>query len=255
MTDLEYKESIYDILKNLHGLNPLKELLGELDYERVNEPLSRHGWTDTAATALAEDPILFASDGEGNDFHIIYSRLASDRLLLGLERPVVTRLLRDHPYVLFIFSNSDQDRWHFLNVKYDQETHKRRLFRRITIGPEERLRTATERLQLLDLRKIKKDSSGLSPLIIQEKHDEAFDVEAVTEQFFKEYKLIFNDLQKDLEEKSRDQTWAHDYALQFLNRTMFLYFVQRKGWLGGDMEFLGTFWRAYKETHQPKDTF
>jgi len=239
MTDLEYKESIYDILKNLHGLNPLKELFwGELNYKRVNEPLSRHGWTDTAATALAEDPILFASDGEGNDFHIIYSRLASDRLLLGLERPVVTRLLRDHPYVLFIFSNSDQDRWHFLNVKYDQETHKRRLFRRITIGPEERLRTATERLQLLDLRKIKKDSSGLSPLIIQEKHDEAFDVEAVTKDFFKVFAKLYHKVVEDISEVHGLEKEAGKLAQLLLDRMLFLYFIQRKGWLDQKPDYL-----------------
>ena len=114
MAEVEGRQSIFQILQNFEGIEPLKELFwSELNYEHVNEPLSRHGWTDTAATALAEDPILFASDGEDNDFHIIYSRLASDRLLLGLERPVVTRLLRDHPYVLFIFSNSDQDRLAF----------------------------------------------------------------------------------------------------------------------------------------------
>ena len=142
----EVQKTVLDILRNLRGLEPLKRLFwSELNYERVNQPLSRHGWTDISRNALAEDPVLFAGGGENNDFHVIYARLASDRLLLGHERPIVSRLKRDHPYALFVISNATQDRWHFLNIKYDEEITKRRLFRRITIGPEERLRTASER--------------------------------------------------------------------------------------------------------------
>jgi len=34
------------------------------------------------------------------------------------ERPVVSKLLNDHHYSIFIFSNEAQDRWHFINVNY-----------------------------------------------------------------------------------------------------------------------------------------
>ena len=98
MVRSEIQQSVLDLLKNLRGLEPLKKLFwSELNYERVNQPLSRRGWTDTAANALAEDPVLFAGGGENNEFHVIYARLASDRFSLGQERPVASRLLRDHP--------------------------------------------------------------------------------------------------------------------------------------------------------------
>ena len=256
VSSIERQESILQILKNLKGLEPLKKLFWtELNYERVNQQLSRAGWTDTAAESLAEDPILFAGGGQNNDFKVIYNRLNSDNLLLTQERPVVTKLLRDHPYSLFVFSNKNQDKWHFINVKYDTESEKRRLFRRITVSPEERLRTASERVACLDLDKTKKDLFGLAPLEIQKCHDEAFDVEAVTKQFFCEYSAIFGILEKDLDGQTKDHSWAHDYSLQFLNRTMFLYFIQRKGWLGNDREFLRTFWESYQSARQPEDSF
>jgi len=44
-------------------------------------------------------------------------------------------------------------KWHFINVKFDNETEKRRLFRRISISQEEKLRTASERIACLDLGK------------------------------------------------------------------------------------------------------
>lgn len=242
---------VLNLLGRLNGLEPLKELFwSELNYERVNQPISMRGWSDTASKALAETPTLFAAGGKERAFHVVYARLASDRLLTSLERPVVSRLLRDHPYALFVFSNSAQNSWHFLNVKYDENGEKRRLFRRITVTPEERLRTASERLSLINL-----TDPDPPPLAIQQVHDEAFDVEAVTKQFYEEYKRVFADLEDSLARQAKDRTWAHDYALQFINRTMFLYFIQRKQWLGSDTQFVKTFWQAYRQSGQPKDTF
>jgi len=256
MTRLEHQQSVIEILRDFRGLEPLKQLFwSELNYQRINRSLSRHRWATTAAQALAEDPVLFASGGRDDAFHVIYAHLASDKLLLTHERPVVARLLRDHPYALFVFSNVSQDYWHFLNVKYDGKAEKRRLFRRITIGPEEHLRTASERLTMLDLASLSADPADLSPLAVQQRHDEAFDVEAVTKLFFEEYKAIFGILQDDLVRQTNDRTWAHDYALQFLNRCMFLYFVQRKRWLGNDTAFLRSFWGSYQGSEQAKNTF
>ncbi|MFL5658631.1 MAG: Eco57I restriction-modification methylase domain-containing protein [Ktedonobacteraceae bacterium] len=90
---------------------------------------------------------------------------------------------------------------------------------------------------------------------IRQLHEEAFDVEAVTKRFFEEYKVLFRILEIDLRKQTDDAAWAHDYALQFLNRCMFLYFIQRKGWLGGDKEFLRSFWDSYKKTDHEKDEF
>lgn len=256
MLQRDRQQTVLELLRTLRGLDPLKELFwSELNYERVNQPLPRRDWTETATKALAEDPVLFAAGGTDNDFHVIYARLASNQLLLGQERPVVSRLLRDHPYALFVFSNTAQDHWHFLNVKYDEKSDKRRLFRRLTVGPEERLRTASERLAMLDLEAIQPDLFGLSPLVIQQRCDQAFDVEAVTKQFFEEYKAIFGLLQDDLTRQTKDRSWAHDYALQFLNRCMFLYYIQRKRWLGEDTDFLQSFWESYENAGQEKDSF
>ena len=256
MAQLERQQTVLELLKQFRGLEPLKQLFwSELNYQRVNQPLSRRDWTTTTTQALVEDPILFASGGQDDAFHVIYARLANNQLLLGQERPVVSRLLRDHPYALFVCSNTTQDRWHFINVKYEEDSSKRRSFRRITVGTEERLRTASERLAMLDLETVSRDLFGLSPLSVQERHDDAFDVEAVTKQFFAEYQTIFNILEKDLAKQTDDATRAHDYALQFLNRCMFLYFIQRKGWLGNDREFLSSFWASYQRSAQNNDSF
>lgn len=256
MSHPERLVAVSEILMNFQGLDALKQLLwSELNYERANTPLSRRGWPEGASQCLGEDPLLFAVAGMDDAFRVVYSRLTSEQLLLGAERRVMSQLMRNHPYALFIFSNRERDHWHFVNAKYDDDASKRRMFRRITVGQGERLRTATERIAMLDLGTMNQDPSNLSPLEIQARYDEAFNVEKVTAQFFDEYKSIFIDLQKDLVYQVKDQTWAHDYALQFLNRLMFLCFVQRKRWLGANPEFLRLFWETYRESGEPSNSF
>lgn len=258
----DIRQDIRDLLEDFQGDEPLKDLFwSKLNYTRLNEPLSRRGWSDTTAAIPVDDPLLLAGGGQDNDFHVIYTRMAKDRLLLTEERQVALKLLNEHPYSLFVFSTSQQDRWHFVNVKYGEKLDKRgklkkrRLLRRISIGPEERLRTATDRISRIDLSQIDGELFGLPPLKIQEAHDEAFDVEAVTKAFFRDYQQVFYRLQKHLEQQTSDPEWAHDYALQFLNRLMFLYFIQRKRWLGDNPDFVYGFWETYKSNGQATDTF
>ena len=189
MANDDRQRTVLGILQNLHVMKDkgLKELFWtELNYERENKPLSTRQWPESAKSALAEDPVLFASGGEENAFHVVYCRLASAELKRGCQRPIVDQLLRDHPYALFVFSNKAQTAWHFLNVKYDEQAEKRRLTRRIAVRPGEGLRTAAERLALLDMRGISPELFGLSPLLIQQVHDDAFDVEKVTKDFYRE---------------------------------------------------------------------
>ena len=128
MAEIERQQTVLNILQNLRDLNGLKKLFWEeLNYERENKPLSQRQWPDSAKQALADDPILFASGGEDNAFHVVYCRLASDALSRNLERPVVNQLLGEHPYAIFVFSNQSQSAWHFLNVKYEEAAEKRRL--------------------------------------------------------------------------------------------------------------------------------
>ncbi len=124
---LRHQQAVSDLLSHFKGIEPLKKLFwSELSYDRVNRNLSRRDWNHSVSNLLADDPVLLASGADG--FHVIYGRLASDKLLMGDERPVVSKLLQEHPYALFVFSNSTQEHFHFLNVMYDDDAQKRRLF-------------------------------------------------------------------------------------------------------------------------------
>ncbi len=267
------QQRIYELLQHVstEGLSAIKRLFWtELNYERVNDALSTRDWPDGTRDLLIEDPVLLAQNKAQamGAFNVIYVRLTNAQqgrgfpLSLAAERLVIKQLSSDHPYALFLFSDTDERHWHLVNVKLERRQAEagegraiQPVLRRIALGPEERLRTAAERISLLDLDSISRDLFGLSAMAIQQRHDEAFDVEAVTGQFFKRYKQVFTALQTDLRQQTGDAQWAHDYALQFLNRLMFLYYVQRKRWLGQDPEFLTTFWVAYQRAQRNPDTF
>ena len=135
--------------------------------------------------------------------------------------------LRDHPFALFAVSNTAQQQWHFINVKYDEDDSKRRQFRRITIGKDERLRTAAERLEMLDLAGL----TSLSPLGIQQTHDDAFDVEAVQKNFFKAFADLYDNVATDIAKVPEVEGEAGRIAQLLLDRMLFLYFIQKKDWL------------------------
>lgn len=257
------RQSVYDLLEHFPTakLDAMKQLFwSELNYDHANEPLSTRTWPDTARDAVIEPPTLFATAGENDGFHIIYNRLPTDRLLIGPQRPVISHMIQQHPYSLFVFSNKPQTDWHFVNVRYEKKSPSssqgeglgegvtRRVFRRITVGPRERLRTATERISMLDIAEMEEAQPGLfglSPLAIQQKHDDAFDVEKVTKDFFRTYHTIFDKAEGNIKGLSGDARRL--FTQRLFNRLLFIIFLERKGWLRyqGEQDYLQALWKAH----------
>jgi len=262
MSTITQRRTVLEILQDLRGLDGLKELFWtELNFDRANTPLSRRDWPEAARSVLAEDPLLLATAGQGSDFHVIYCRMAADTLRVADERPVVARLLREHPYALFVFSTRARDRWHFVNVKIasrgegddDRDPQRRRLFRRITVAPGEHLRTAAERISLLDVATVRGGVAAATALELQQRHDEAFDVEAVTREFYRDYRRVFEQVEGAITGLD-DPEQLRLFTQSLFNRLMFIAFVQKKGWLrfDGSTDYLEALWRDYHEERKAR---
>lgn len=101
-----------------------------------------------------------------------------------------------------------------------------------------------------------------------DKIKDAFSVEKVTKEFYLEYRKLFDSLIEDLSknhtfinEASKNQINAENFAKKLLGQIVFLYFIQKKGWLGvpagkqwgeGDKNFMGN---MYKEAMSKKANF
>ena len=185
------------LLDGFEGREPLRRLFwSELNYERRDDPLSTRGWPETISEVLAGEPKILASGGSSDGFEVIYCRLDSDRLSLAAERRVMEKLNSDgHDRALFVFSDAARLRWHFVNARFSDDEGRRRLNRRITVGPEEEHHTASERLAMLDLDGLE-DAYALD---VQARHDEAFAVEPVTDEFFRKYAEVFDRVEELVE--------------------------------------------------------
>ena len=95
---------------------------------------------------------------------------------------------------------------------------------------------------------------------IWQKHLAAFDVERVTRQFYEGYRIVLAILKAELAAQRRvgaTPAQVHAYAQQLLNRLMFLYFVQKKGWLRRNGEpdplYLRSLWERYRDGERTAD--
>src|SRR5438128_1051161 len=110
------------------------------------------------------------------------------------------------------------------------------ILRRFRIGPGERYRTASERLAKLDLNA----RPYIGTLELRLICDEAFDKEALTDEFFKKLNRHIRDIETDLRNNQPDlmPQEAFTQAQLLIERLLFLYFAQNRGWLNQDPEYL-----------------
>ncbi len=80
----------------------------------------------------------------------------------------------------------------------------------------------------------------------------AFGIQKVTKKFFLEYKENFDALAKFLKNNNKgvalfqDESKLYAFAQRFLGRLMFLYFLQKKGWLANDTKFISNWFKRAK---------
>lgn len=86
---------------------------------------------------------------------------------------------------------------------------------------------------------------GEDPEKLYQKHCQAFDVEQLTKHFYSGYKQLFNLVQDIVIQYNphpyfEDKNRLYQFCQRLLGRIMFLYFLQKKEFLGGDPSFLTT---------------
>lgn len=217
----------------------LRLFVSTLGYQRAEQPIptTEETYGGGVALDLAQKyrSVRLAHAGA---FNIIYTKLDGDRLDYWRQRVLATKLLETFQDSLFVFARSGTvgdargAEVHLVNVK----SADRRVFRRFKFGPGERYRTTAERLSLLDI----SDTTDLSTLAIRARHDAAFDVEPVTRKFFQDFCEVFDRVATEIRERNKglDAETVERETQTLLDRLLFLYFIQRKGWLNRQRDYL-----------------
>ncbi len=89
---------------------------------------------------------------------------------------------------------------------------------------------------------------------------EAFNVEAVTRDFFEQYRKIFERVQglvKGFPDTDDGREEKKLYVQTLFNRLMFIYFLSKKGWLRfkGDPDYLAALWNDYQKNRETDDFY
>lgn len=145
---------------------------------------------------------------------------------------------------LVAFYTDDYDEWRFSLVRMDYvlDEEKNKVKKELTparrfsflVGGSEKTHTA--RRQLLPVLQSETETT-LTGL------EKAFNIETVTKEFFEKYKALYQSLKDSLDkhiekdsitktEFDRKHVKTDDFAKRLLGQIVFLYFLQKKGWLG-----------------------
>lgn len=202
-------------------------------------------------------------DGEALDVLIVEVKDQSklDRARTTLRNFIITHLdnfEKDHALVAFYSKSDGGADWRFSYVKleYKTEVTEGKLKQKKELTPAKRYsflvgeheRGHTAKTQLLPLLQNVYNNPTLAQI------EETFSIEAVTDEFFEQYKLLFGKLVEQFEkdkalqaELERSEIKTDRFAKKLLGQIVFLYFLQKKGWLGvpkdekwgkGDKRFL-----------------
>jgi len=116
------------------------------------------------------------------------------------------------------------------------------------IGGEAKVLGLSDRLYRTDLEVLESMRFPGKAEELSRKYDvEFFPYEKVRDEFFEGYRDLYERLEKAVRRDLKAESTS--YAQRFLGRLMFLYFLQRKGWLKGNRRFIDAI-KDYKELNK-----
>ena len=226
----------------LQNGNLTKLFVEQLGWEPCRQKLTlRAGETDYAFTAIAEK----------RGFTAWLCACAAGKLPDHTTRLKLDRKLSETSFEhLIVFATHDyaQQSWVWVRREpgrpLSARTHE---FNRAQPGD-----SLLQKLQILYV-SLEEEEAGLSVTMVAERARAAFDIERVTKAFYRDFDTHRKAFLKFIDgiDEMADREW---YASVMLNRLMFVYFIQRKGFLDGDHAYLrNRLNRCQKE--QGKDKF
>ena len=239
-------ERIRELIESTDSIDGIYNLFKKLGYENTEKvkvfDKSYRQSIDLPKEELAkiEFASLIFSFGKKNgtfkseiSVFIIKVTAISNHLLRAL-----TKYFSEQPHKFMLIVTKDFNEFTFVlpELTINEEGKSKPKLTKLTVNRKDIYRTDTEVLSGLVYR------NQESARELWRDWRESFKLERVTESFFEAYKQIFLDLRKKIVAQRIGHKEAHEFSLQFMNRIMFIYFISKKGWLGGKTKFVKWLW-------------
>lgn len=248
--NIENKQRIIDnLLENKFDIESFKDFTANI----LNLQVKNRRPYDSIYKVFREyietyQEIAETTDKEGSKFYVLAVKIKSEKDPVRArikQREFIANILRERKKrgALVAFFNEDYPHWRISFIKLDYEFTAKGFEEKLTpakrlsyvVGEDEACKTAKD--QFFSLTKLE-DEVSLNEL------EEIFALEKVTNDFFKEYKNKYLDIKELLikddvfmtEAKKHDienpESFAEGFAKKLMGQLAFLYFLQKKGWLG-----------------------
>lgn len=207
-----------------------------------NDIATRPEWLDGTADGDNSYYIGRQTDADGRELGFFYTRVApgSDvrRKRVGLRKMIAPYLKYDVDAAIAVFA--DERHWrlsYICDLKEGVTSAKR--FSYILGDEQGQYKTPLERLDTIYAKRGKFVLNDLR---------EAFSVDALSDEFFDEYHVHYDHIVAELTRQGKSGAVYHDYVKKLMGRIVFMHFLQKKGWLCGDTNFmLNTFDKSKRQ--------
>jgi hypothetical protein len=203
------------------------------------------------------DAYLIADQRKGTDslqvllFQLNSSEWESPSLASNRMRSIANSLCK-RPSNFLLLGTKDYDQLMLVNPRksFDAQMNLKVGIRKLLIDRTNPTPYDLDRLEAIA-------AHNLVPKDLYKVQCDAFDVERLTKRFYQDYRSIFEQVQQVIKANNPhayfdDTNRLHQFAQRLLGRIMFLYFLQKKGFLAGDRSFLKTQYRRLQP--DPDDT-
>lgn len=218
-----------------------------LDFEPASGSISLE-----SAVAGNELPSAAARIATLDDYHVLHvgvngnGRQGFRRADVRSASRAIANQLGDD--LLLAFTDSAGDR---LQLVSPDLSGSRIVLRRLSAERGRPHRTAIQ--QIAGICRDRNETGGARNAI-----ERAFDVEPLTKRFFTEYRRVFEAAEALIDGFGQEERELRRQFVQtLLNRLMFIYFLQHKGWLtfGGNDDYVNALWGDYKASPEQSNFY
>ena len=197
-----------------------------------NDISTRPELLDTTADSDNSYYIGRQTDADGRELGFFYTRVAqgSDvrRKRVGLRKMIAPYLKYDVDAAIAVFADENHWRLSYICDMKEGVTNAKR-FSYILGDEQGQYKTPLERLDTIYAKRGRFVLNDLR---------EAFSVDALSDEFFDEYHIHYDRIVAELARQGKTGAMYHDYVKKLMGRIVFLHFLQKKGWLCGDTNFM-----------------
>lgn len=248
--NVENKQRIIDnLFDNKFNLDNFKEFVTSiLNVKIANRAESKSVFKAFFSYITSYQIISEYSDEEKNKIYVMVVKVKEDKDPIRAkvkQREFIAKLLREwhKDGALVVFYNEESLHWRMSFIRLNYEFTMKGIEEKITpakrlsyvVGEGEACKTAKDQFYTL---------ANLEESVSLSKLEEVFALEKVTNEFFKEYKNKYLDIKETLindenfmaEAKKHDsekpESFAEGFAKKLMGQISFIYFLQKKGWIG-----------------------